>query len=98
MAQYDDLSGRIGGLEATSSHILRSVNTIETFMSNHLEKAIRTEAKVDAANKRLDVIEPIIEEYESNRDKGKGMWYVICAAWTFLSGIMGAWASKVFLP
>ncbi len=97
MVQIDEVSNKLGGIEATQTHILKSLHTIETLFKDVSDKPVLHGASLDAAHKRLDRIEPVIEEYETNRDKGKGMWYVICAGWTFLSGLLGAVASKVFM-
>ena len=98
MAQIDEVSSKLGGIEATQTHILKSLHVIENIFKDTVEKTIINTSKVDAAHARLDKIDPIIEEYETARDKGKGMWYAICALWTAVSGFVGAVLSKAFLP
>lgn len=97
MAQIDEVSSKLGGIEATQGHILKSLHTIESMFKDVSDKTVLHGAAIQSAHTRLDKIEPIIEEYETTRDKGKGMWYVICAGWTFVSGIAGAIASRMFM-
>lgn len=98
MAQIDEVSSKLGGIEATQTHILKSLHVIENIFKDTVEKTIINTSKVDAAHTRLDKIEPVIEEYETNRDKGKGMWYVIAAAWTMITGGLGGYIAKILLP
>jgi hypothetical protein len=99
MPQYDEVSSKLGGIEATQTLILKSLHTIEDAYKETRDKTTLHGASLETLWKWKDeTAQPLLDEYETTRDKGKGMWYVICAGWTFLSGLAGAWASKVFLP
>lgn len=89
MAQIDEFSGRLGGMEATQSHILRSVNTIESLIKDVSEKSILHGSSIEAAHKRLDKVEPKIENLQETEDKRKGAWAVIVWIAGFVGTIMG---------
>jgi len=98
VAEYDDLSGKVGGLEATTSHILRSVNTIEGMMQSMVEKTILYSAANEASHKRLDSLEPRVEMLEDTEQQRAGAWKTLCilgGSIATIGGLVGGWLAKV---
>lgn len=85
MGEYNEVSGKLGGIEATQTHILRSVNTIESLVKDVVEKTILHGSSIEAAHKRLDRIEPKLETLEEVEDKRQGAWTVI----VWVAGVIG---------
>lgn len=98
MAQIDEVSSKLGGIEATQAHILKSIHAIERIFKDTSEKTIVNTAKIDAARARLDRLEPIVQDYQTARDKGKGMLYVLSTLWAAVVGFVSFVISKIFLP
>jgi hypothetical protein len=86
VAEYDDVSGKLGGLEATTSGILRSVNVIESAVKTLTEKSILGEASNLAIHARIDFErkerEEILKDMETMKPKiewlekivGRALW------------------------
>lgn len=85
MTQIDEVSNKLGGIEATQSHILRSVNTIESLIKDISSTSILHGSSIDAAHKRLDRIEPKVDTLEETEDKRQGAWAVI----VWVAGLVG---------
>lgn len=99
MGDIDQVSNKLGGIEATQSLILKSLHTIEDAYKETRDKTTLHSASLETLWKWKDeTAQPILNEYETNRDKGKGMWYVIAAGWTMLTGGLGGYISKILLP
>lgn len=98
MGQIDEVSSKLGGIEATQNLILKSLHTIESAYNDTREKTTLHGSSIEAAHKRIDKMEPVLEEYETNRDKGKGMWYLVVGAWTFLTSGIGAYIANIIFP
>jgi len=98
MAEIDEVSSKLGGIEATQTLILKSVYTMETLFKDMGEKIVLHGASQDAIHKRLDSIEPRVESLEDLEQRREGAWKTICmlatgAATVF--GLCGAWLAKV---
>lgn len=86
MAEIHDVSQKLGGLEATQTLILKSVNTIETLFKDVSDKVVLHGASLEAAHKRLDRVEPKVDTLEQTEDKRKGAWAVI----VWIAGLVGS--------
>lgn len=90
MPQLDEVSSKLGGIEATQNHILKSVHAIETMFKDVGDKVVLHGASIDAAHKRLDKLEPIVDGHESKMDESKGGVKVMVWAASGISFIVTA--------
>lgn len=98
VGQIDEFSSKLGGIESTISHILRSVNTTESLIKDVSDRAILHGSAIDAAHKRIDKIEPKVDTLEETEDKRQGAWAVIvwvAGAVGTVMGIIGGYVAKL---
>jgi len=98
VGEYNEVSGKLGGLEKSIEHILRSVNTTESLIKDITGTSILHGSKIDAAHTRLDKIEPKVDTLEETEDKRKGAWAVIvwvAGAVGSIMGVVGGYVAKV---
>lgn len=99
MGEIDQVSNKLGGLDAKVELVLKSLHTIEGAYKETRDKTTLHGASLETLWKWKDeTAQPLLDEYETNRDKGKGMWYVIAAAWTMITGGIGGYLAKILIP
>lgn len=101
MVQIDELSQKIGSIEATQGHILKSMHTIETLFKDIGEKVILHGSSVEAAHKRLDKLEPKVDILEQTEDKRQGAWAVVVWVAGIVGTVMGGlggYVARIILP
>lgn len=86
-----ELSRTIGNIETDVKHTRRSVDVIETKVDHLTETSIRNEESLKAAQKKIDIMHPHVEDYRKLKQRGIG---ILTAASMFF-GAVGAFLSKV---
>lgn len=98
MGDIDKVDYKLGSIEATQALILKSLHTIEDAYKETRDKTILHGSSLETLWKWKDTTaQPLLNEYETNRDKGKGAWKTLCmvgAAISAIGGIVGGIIAK----
>lgn len=91
-SDINELSKMLGTMQSDISHIKKLAESTNDRVREVSEKTIRAEVSVLGAHKRLDKVEPAVEDYKRQKSRIIG----VIAGSSFASGGLGAALFKLF--
>jgi hypothetical protein len=96
VGQIDEISQLLGSMQADIVHIRRNTELTEAKMDKVSEGMIRQDASIRSAHKRIDELEPIVDDYQGIKQKGIGALTIIGAICGFVGALVGKIISLFF--
>lgn len=86
-----DINETMGEIKTHIVHIREKVDVMDDKVNNLNNESIKQRIHIDAAHKRIDELQPIIESHEKIKNKGLGIFAFL----GFIAGSIGVGITKI---
>lgn len=89
MAGIDEISEKLGSISSDVKHLITKSNIIDAKVEVTQNQTIELRAAAKAAHKRIDGIEPKVNNHEALKNRGMGIVSILALIFGFVGTILG---------